>query len=110
MLIKLPDDIVHRWSKRLHGDQDYPNFETFVNFISREADILCNPITNLNDDQNDQNTRTHVALANGSAEIEIYACTVRRSIILCMTAGILCKRLRSKELNSYKKIISASAF
>ena len=78
MLIKLPDDIVHRWSRRLHGDQNYPNFETFVHFISREADILCNPITNLNDFQNEQNTRTHVALANGSAEIVICLYCVKK--------------------------------
>ena len=78
MLMKLPDDIVYRWSRRLHGDQDYPNFETFVHFISREADILCNPITNLNDFQNEQNTRTHVALANGSAEIVICLYCVKK--------------------------------
>ena len=48
MLEKLPVYLVERWSRHIYDYSDYPDFRTFVTFIVKEADILCNPITNLN--------------------------------------------------------------
>ena len=47
MLERLPEHLVERWCRQICDLDEYPNFETFVAFITREADILCNPITNL---------------------------------------------------------------
>ena len=47
MLERLLEHLVERWSRQICDLNEYPNFETFVAFITSEADILCNPITNL---------------------------------------------------------------
>ena len=47
ILEKLPANLVERWSRHIYDYDEYPNFQTFVRFIVKEADILCNPITNL---------------------------------------------------------------
>ena len=47
ILEKLPVNLVERWSRHIYDYDEYPNFQTFVKFIVKEADILYNPITNL---------------------------------------------------------------
>ena len=46
MLLKLPEYLILRWSRKIAGLTDYPEFKIYVQFITEEADILCNPITN----------------------------------------------------------------
>ena len=49
MLVKLPDWIVQRWSRKVADHTGvFPTFAEFVRFLSKEADIACNPITSLN--------------------------------------------------------------
>ncbi len=48
ILSKLPDWIVKRWSRIVTehtSTGSYPQFESFVSFITKEAEIACNPIT-----------------------------------------------------------------
>lgn len=48
---KLPDWIASRWNrqvtKTLMDDKEFPSFHDFVNFMTTEAEIMCNPITSL---------------------------------------------------------------
>ncbi|CAI5661726.1 unnamed protein product [Oreochromis niloticus] len=51
MLAKLPDWLTSRWNRKVTEVQEethtFPSFSQFVDFISREAKIACNPITSL---------------------------------------------------------------
>jgi len=47
LLQKLPDWLVVRWSHVVAEKLTFPDFKTFSEFIRKEADIACNPITNL---------------------------------------------------------------
>lgn len=51
ILSKLPDWLTARWNRKVieveeqHGS--FPTFSNFVNFVTREAKIACNPVTSL---------------------------------------------------------------
>ena len=51
MLQKLPDWIVTRWNRMVFDSRQkygvYPNFDTFADFISQEAEISCDPVASL---------------------------------------------------------------
>jgi hypothetical protein len=51
ILSKLPDWLVSRWSRIVYqvteSQNRYPSFQEFVGFLSKEADIACNPVTML---------------------------------------------------------------
>ncbi|KAL7877241.1 hypothetical protein SRHO_G00038840 [Serrasalmus rhombeus] len=51
ILSKLPDWLTARWNRKVmefeEETQDFPSFHTFVEFVSREAKIACNPMTSL---------------------------------------------------------------
>ncbi|KAL7842541.1 hypothetical protein SRHO_G00068440 [Serrasalmus rhombeus] len=61
ILSKLPDWLTARWNRKVmefeEETQDFPSFHTFVEFVSREAKIACNPMTSLH------------ALKSGDAEM-----------------------------------------
>ncbi|XP_014678718.1 PREDICTED: uncharacterized protein LOC106818533, partial [Priapulus caudatus] len=47
MLTKLPDWMVRTWSRIVTGETakgSFPSFEKFVTFLTKEADIACNPV------------------------------------------------------------------
>jgi len=48
---KLPDWAVTRWSRQvseaLDSMAEYPSFDTFVEFVEKEARIMCNPVISL---------------------------------------------------------------
>ncbi|XP_055958550.1 uncharacterized protein LOC130013685 [Patella vulgata] len=49
LLIKLPDYLVNCWARIVHDYkqkyQQFPPFREFVKYLSREADIACDPVT-----------------------------------------------------------------
>ncbi len=51
IVLKLPEWVVTRWSRVVarHGEeqQQFPPFDTFVSFVTKEADIACDPVTSL---------------------------------------------------------------
>ena len=51
LLCKLPDWLVTRWSRIVaewtQKMRSFPPFKEFMNFVVKEADIACNPITSL---------------------------------------------------------------
>ncbi|XP_055056153.1 uncharacterized protein [Misgurnus anguillicaudatus] len=51
MLSKLPDWLIASWNRKVIEIQEqsgsFPTFSNFVNFITREAKIACNPVTSL---------------------------------------------------------------
>lgn len=51
ILLKLPDWLVSRWNRKAkemrQTNGDYPAFQTFVKFMSTEADLACDPITSI---------------------------------------------------------------
>ncbi|XP_030594029.1 uncharacterized protein LOC115786126 [Archocentrus centrarchus] len=51
LLVKLPDWITSRWNRyvteQLDQGKDYPSFQDFASFISKEARIACNPVSSL---------------------------------------------------------------
>jgi len=51
MLSKLPDWIVSRWARQVNHSRErsgcFPSFAEFVTFLSKEADIACDPVTKL---------------------------------------------------------------
>ena len=57
LLEKLPDWLVQRWSRIVADSKRYPLFETFVKFLTKEADIACNPITSLSQTVKDSSSR-----------------------------------------------------
>ena len=81
MLTKLSDDLVKRWSRQLYSDKPYPDFKKFVTFVTREADILCNPMINLNNlqlEHRKQHPIKQTAFASGSGE------TRKESTLVCV--------------------------
>ena len=52
LLSKLPDWLISRWNREankcLREEKTYPDFKTFVTFITAEADLICNPISSCN--------------------------------------------------------------
>jgi hypothetical protein len=52
MLSKIPDWLVSRWARQVNKSREqtnmYPSFAEFVEFLSREANIACDPVTRLN--------------------------------------------------------------
>ncbi|KAL7849158.1 hypothetical protein SRHO_G00207810 [Serrasalmus rhombeus] len=51
ILAKLPDWLTSRWNRKVmeveEESQTFPSFSQFVQFLTREAKIACNPITSL---------------------------------------------------------------
>ncbi|CAC5387607.1 unnamed protein product [Mytilus coruscus] len=51
LLTKLPDWIVNRWSRIVAQQKEdkkkFPSFKTFVEFIDKESNIACDPVTSL---------------------------------------------------------------
>ncbi|XP_049331584.1 uncharacterized protein LOC125799285 [Astyanax mexicanus] len=51
ILSKVLDWLTARWNRKVmdfvEETQDFPSFHTFVDFVSREAKIVCNPMTSL---------------------------------------------------------------
>ena len=51
MLTKLPDWLVTRWAREVakskEQNQAFPPFKEFVRFVTREANIACDPVTSL---------------------------------------------------------------
>ena len=51
MLSKVPEWLVSRWARQVNKSREqtnmYPPFTEFVGFLSREADIACDPVTRL---------------------------------------------------------------
>ena len=51
ILTRLPDWLTARWNRlvffKVRSDEIYPSFSTFVDFVSEEAQIACNPICSL---------------------------------------------------------------
>ena len=47
ILQKLPEWLTHRWSRIVAHHNTYPDFKTFVEFLTKEADIVCNPVTTI---------------------------------------------------------------
>ena len=51
ILEKLPDWVVTRWARLVATNRQthkaFPSFQKFVEFITQEADIACDPVTNL---------------------------------------------------------------
>ena len=49
LLQKLPDWVVHRWSRIVSASWKskgmYPNFSQFADFVTEEASIACDPVT-----------------------------------------------------------------
>lgn len=51
ILAKLPFWVTSRWNRyvteQLDKDKDYPSFDQFASFVSKEARIACNPVSSL---------------------------------------------------------------
>ena len=52
LLLKLPDWLTTRWNRmamkiRRTSNGEYPSFHTFVEFVSTEADLACDPIASI---------------------------------------------------------------
>ena len=65
MLNKLPDWFVSKWAREVYKvreqSQRFPSFSHFVSFLSREADIACDPLTMLSVDRKSQPTSVKTA-------------------------------------------------
>ena len=72
MLSKLPDWLVSRWARLVYDVNErqfrYPTFREFVNFLSREAEIACNPITMLQTNKSVSTAHQSDARAKGGSE------------------------------------------
>ena len=51
ILLKLPDWLVSRWKRKAmearQAYSEYPPFKEFVHFLSKEADLSCDPISSV---------------------------------------------------------------
>ncbi|XP_056597979.1 uncharacterized protein LOC130433119 [Triplophysa dalaica] len=52
MVQKLPDWVTSQWNryvtKHLRETEEYPKFNEFAEFVAREAEVACNPVTSFN--------------------------------------------------------------
>ena len=75
MLSKLPDWLVSRWAREVHkirqSTQQYPLFANFVSFLSREADIACEPVTMLHTEKKDHNTSGGKKTSQGTSHLTL---------------------------------------
>ena len=44
LLRKLPEYLQSRWTRRVANENVYPSFSQFAFFVTKEADIVCNPV------------------------------------------------------------------
>ncbi|KAK0141235.1 hypothetical protein N1851_021749 [Merluccius polli] len=84
VVIKLPDWLSSRWNRTATVYQDerkaFPDFKYFVNFLSKEARIACNPITSL------QALRS--AIIQSAAPLEVFVRNVTNVIQpVCIKIG-----------------------
>lgn len=51
MLAKLPDWLTARWNRKVieieEENKTFPSFSQFVEFVTKEAKMACNPMTSL---------------------------------------------------------------
>lgn len=51
ILLKLPDWLVSRWNYKMmearEANAGYPKFKEFLDFLSRKADLACDPISSI---------------------------------------------------------------
>ena len=61
ILSKLPDWLVSRWNRKAmearQAKAEYPPFKELVNFLSKEADLACDPISSVQALKNTQNEK-----------------------------------------------------
>ena len=54
MLLKLPEWIVNRWNRQVASwrekEKKFPPFKEFMQFMTKEAKIACDPVTSLQSD------------------------------------------------------------
>ncbi|XP_051813072.1 uncharacterized protein LOC110968427 isoform X1 [Acanthochromis polyacanthus] len=65
MLAKLPDWLTSRWNRKVieveEQSHTFPSFSQFVEFLTREAKIACNPITSLHALKPSESERTKLS-------------------------------------------------
>ncbi|XP_076869830.1 uncharacterized protein LOC143521148 [Brachyhypopomus gauderio] len=61
ILLKLPDWLVSRWNRKVmetrQANTGYPPFKEFVDFLSKEADLACDPVSSIQALKNMENER-----------------------------------------------------
>ncbi|XP_051816280.1 uncharacterized protein LOC127537608 [Acanthochromis polyacanthus] len=116
MLTKLPDWLTSRWNRKVieieEETKSFPSFSQFVEFVTREAKIACNPVTSLHalksgDSERAKTPKTRSVgvkvLASSSAETpEVKAC------VFCEKSnhGIhTCRRFMDKSIRERVKFV-----
>ena len=108
LLEKLPDWLLQRWT-RIVADHpaDYPAFERFADFIMKEADIACHPITSTltgshrkQDVQERQNAGSRT-LASVTKENDLKFCLLCKKTNHDLHSCILFKKNTPQERNTF---------
>ncbi|XP_028316746.1 uncharacterized protein LOC114471941 [Gouania willdenowi] len=92
ILLKLPDWLVSKWnSKVMEARQtniEYPTFKVFVDFLSKEADLACHPISSVQALKTLQNEKQKHSRSQTIQAKTLSTNTTQSSITSC----IFCKR------------------
>ena len=117
LLCKLPDWLVNGWARYVYnwktGNGCFPPFAEFASFVSREADIACDPITSLqslrgSDDASktrEDRTKSHASSSFSTyAKIKTLDNDTRSKCTLCQGNHPLdnCKTFLAKPLQERK--------
>ncbi len=68
LLQKLPEWLVVRWGRIAAESNSYPDFNSFTEFMEKEAQIACNPITSLDQLREKRNSADKVTEKKGWAD------------------------------------------
>ncbi len=92
ILLKLPDWLVSRWNRKVMEAREahagYPQFKEFVNFLSKEADLACDPISSVQALRSVESGKPKHSRNQTIQAKTLYTNVAQSTILSC----ILCKR------------------
>nr|XP_021322660.1 uncharacterized protein LOC108179640 [Danio rerio] len=92
ILLKLPDWLVSRWNRKVMEFRqvygDYPKFKEFVDFLSNESDLACDPISSVQALRSVEATKPKYSRNQPSQAKTFYTNTTQSTFPAC----VFCKR------------------
>ncbi|XP_034058377.1 uncharacterized protein LOC117537302 isoform X2 [Gymnodraco acuticeps] len=117
ILMKLPDWLVSGWNRKAmearHANGGYPPFKVFVDFISKEADLACDPISSIQAIRSVESEKTKNPISQTIQAKTLSTNTTQSSIPTCIfckgTGHVLpkCRKFVEKTVEDRIKFVYA---
>ncbi|KAL6481772.1 hypothetical protein MHYP_G00098520 [Metynnis hypsauchen] len=117
ILLKLPDWLVSRWNRKVmearQANAGYPPFKEFVDFLSKEADLACDPISSVQALKNMENEKPKHPRNQTIQAKALSTNTMQSNIPLCIfckgTGHVLarCRRFGERTVQDRVKFVRA---